>query len=144
TDLKYSFSLNPLLPAYRPRTKPTEAAAPLPATASQDWLPLPEGCAAIGARSEGFRFDNECPRHNVWLAPAALATGPVTNADYREFIEDGGYRRPELWLADGWDCVKRQGWRAPLYWYHHRGDKAPGLHPDGQRREREAPDWVYT
>jgi ergothioneine biosynthesis protein EgtB len=70
----------------------------------------------VGHAGEGFSFDNELPRHRVWLEPYKLATRLVTCGEYAEFIADGGYRRPELWLSAGWDAVKSCGWRAPLYW----------------------------
>jgi ergothioneine biosynthesis protein EgtB len=70
----------------------------------------------------GFCFDNELPRHRVWLEPFALANRPVTCGEYAEFMADGGYRRPEFWLSAGWDAVKRNGWRAPLYWSDSEGE----------------------
>ena len=72
--------------------------------------------ATIGNDGRGFGFDNEGPVHPVWLQPFALARDLVTNAEWIAFIEDGGYSRPELWLADGWATVKAEGWTAPLYW----------------------------
>ncbi len=74
------------------------------------------GVVDIGHAGDGFAFDNESPRHEVLLRPFKLVSQLVTNAEYLEFINDGGYRRPELWLSDGWDTVCRQGWEAPLYW----------------------------
>jgi ergothioneine biosynthesis protein EgtB len=71
---------------------------------------------AIGASGDGFAFDNERPRHRVFLEPFELASRCATNADVLAFIADGGYRRPELWLSDGWAAVQREGWAAPLYW----------------------------
>ena len=70
----------------------------------------------IGHDGAGFSFDNEQPRHRRYLAPFRIASRLVTNGEYREFIEDGGYRRPEWWLADGWTTTQEQGWTAPLYW----------------------------
>ncbi|MFX9035018.1 SUMF1/EgtB/PvdO family nonheme iron enzyme, partial [Acinetobacter baumannii] len=65
---------------------------------------------------DAFAFDNEGPRHRVWLEPFQLANRLVSEAGYADFIADGGYRRPELWLSDGWAAVQRNGWAAPLYW----------------------------
>src|ERR687889_796065 len=79
------------------------------------------------AREHGFAYDNECPRHRVWLEPFEVADRPVTNADWRAFMADGDYDRPELWLSDGWATVREQGWRAPGYW-----------------RERDGEWWVFT
>src|SRR5690606_34545251 len=70
----------------------------------------------------GFRFDNEFPRHRHWLDPFELATRPVSCGDFLAFINDGGYQRPELWLADGWQRVRDEGWQAPLYWQRGEGD----------------------
>ena len=79
------------------------------------------GLREIGDFGEGFCFDNELPRHRVWLEPYALAGRLVTCGEFAEFMADGGYRRPELWLSAGWDAVKRNGWRAPLYWTEQDG-----------------------
>ncbi len=77
------------------------------------------GLVAIGHAGRGFHFDNEAPRHQVWLEPFALAERLVTNAAYDDFIADGGYRRPELWMSEGWAVLQQRGWQAPRYW---RGD----------------------
>lgn len=113
TDLKHLFSLNPLQPAYRPPPHGPQAhrAAP-PLT----YRRFEGGLTGIGHTGEGFCFDNELPRHRAHLAPFALASRPVTNGEYLEFVRDGGYRRPEHWLADGWATVRRHGWRRPIYW----------------------------
>jgi ergothioneine biosynthesis protein EgtB len=75
-----------------------------------------EALVEIGHAGAGFSFDNERPRHKVWLGPYALADRLVTVAEYMEFMEDGGYQRPDLWLAEGWDWRQREGVEAPLYW----------------------------
>ncbi|HCK26721.1 MAG TPA: ergothioneine biosynthesis protein EgtB, partial [Alcanivorax sp.] len=81
------------------------------------WHEYPGGLTEIGADpAEGFCFDNETPRHRQWLEPFALASRPATCGEYLAFIEDGGYRRPELWLSDGWAWLQEQGAQAPLYW----------------------------
>ena len=116
TDLKYSFYVNPLKPVYRNVLSFPEVVI-APSTAQ--WISLDGGLVAIGASAEpaeSFAFDNETPRHRVFLEPYALASRPVTNGEYQNFIADDGYRRPELWLSDGWDQVCRAGWRMPLYW----------------------------
>ncbi|GLS04029.1 ergothioneine biosynthesis protein EgtB [Chitiniphilus shinanonensis] len=126
TDLKHHFWSNPLHPAHGPLSEIERVAH-----CATGWLPFSGGLVEIGRRGAGFAFDNEAPRHCVWLQPFLLAARPVSNAEYLAFIEDGGYRRPELWLSDGWDTVQREGWQAPLYWHadlrHHYtlgGDRA--------------------
>jgi ergothioneine biosynthesis protein EgtB len=114
TDILHLLSLNPLAPAYAP-------AASLRAAATQPnagWWESAGGEVEVGhdPRTGGFAFDNESPRHPVRLAPFALARTLVTNAEVQAFIDEGGYRRPEFWLSDGWAMVQAQGWQAPLYW----------------------------
>ncbi len=111
TDLKHLLFQNPLLPAYAGRW-PLSTIAPVP----RSWVPCPGGLVKVGHDGAGFAFDNEGPRHPVWLAPYELATHPVTNGDWIAFIADGGYARPELWLSAGWDMCRAQAWSAPLYW----------------------------
>jgi ergothioneine biosynthesis protein EgtB len=108
----YNFSINPLRPAYRADLP----VAPAGRNATLEWIERPGGVQEIGHGGEGFAFDNESPRHRVLLASYALGSRPVTNGEYLEFIEAGGYRRPEFWLADGWRCVREKSWQAPLYW----------------------------
>ncbi len=110
TDIKHAFFCNPLLPAYRSEALAPRAAQPL------DGISIPGGMALIGHDGSGFAFDNEIPRHQVLLRPFKIASRPVSNGEYRDFIADGGYRRPELWLSDGWARVQEEGWEAPLYW----------------------------
>ena len=110
-DIKHVFSLNPLLPAYQPpRRRALGNETPL------DWVMFAGGLVQIGHDGEGFAFDNEGPRHRVWVEPFRLATRPVTCGEFAEFIAVGGYRDPEFWLSDGWATVQAQGWDAPLYW----------------------------
>ena len=111
TDVLHLLSRNPLAPGYDPAT---QAAPHHPS--DMRWLRYRAGLANIGHGGGGFAFDNEVPRHRVWLEPFALASRPVTNAEYAAFIDDDGYKRPELWLSLGWDSVIAQGWVAPLYW----------------------------
>ena len=100
-DAKHLLSLNPLKPAYRAVEQPShDAATPLA------WRDFEGGLVEIGHDGEDFAFDNEGPRHRVWLEPFALASRPTNCGEYLAFIEDGGYRRPEFWLSAGWDCVQ--------------------------------------
>jgi ergothioneine biosynthesis protein EgtB len=111
TDVKHLLSRNPLEPAYRSLPQPAPAAP-----ARSHWLAGPGGLVDIGHAGRGFAFDNEGPRHRVFLEPYELASHPVSHADFAAFVADGGYRRPELWLSLGWDTVAAQRWTAPLYW----------------------------
>ncbi|HUB84435.1 MAG TPA: ergothioneine biosynthesis protein EgtB [Rhizomicrobium sp.] len=111
TDIKHAFSRNPLLPTYR-----AAAPAAIETAPALRWNDHPGGIVEIGHDGDGFAFDNEGPRHEVLLRPFSLASRLVTNGEYRAFIEDGGYKRPEFWLSDGWALAQREGWTAPLYW----------------------------
>lgn len=111
-DVKHLFGQSPLKPAYAPAAALPVGADPGPAAA----VGFGGGLVEIGHDGQGFAFDNEGPRHRVYLQPFRLADRLVTNAEWLAFMEDGGYRRPELWLADGWACVQERGWAAPLYW----------------------------
>ena len=116
TDLKANLGFNPLKPAYRTDlTTETKTAPPLKFSAHEG------GMIHIGAEGDGFCFDNELPRHRVWLEPFALADRLVTNGEYLAFIEDGGYRNPAWWLSEGWAAVCAGGWRAPFYWRERDG-----------------------
>jgi ergothioneine biosynthesis protein EgtB len=118
TDLKYNLSVNPLRPAYG-LAAPDDRRAGAPPAAR---VAFAGGVAEIGTDGEAFCFDNERPCHRVLLAPYELASRPVTNGEYREFIADGGYERPQLWLSDGWRTAQERGWYAPLYWERVDGD----------------------
>jgi ergothioneine biosynthesis protein EgtB len=110
-DIKHVFSMNPLLPAYRaPLIREVTDAPPV------RMIEFPGGLVEIGHDGAGFAFDNEGPRHKQWLEPFRLADRLATCGEYRDFIGDGGYRRAEFWLSDGWNTVQAQGWEAPLYW----------------------------
>ncbi len=113
TDALNLLSRNPLRPAYADEGAPPLADAAAPPVR---WIAFDGGIREIGHAGAGFAFDNEGPRHEVLLRPFRLADRPVTCGEWLDFIEDGGYRRPELWLADGWATVQAQGWSAPLYW----------------------------
>jgi len=112
TDLKHNFGINPLLPAYRAAIAEDRSAAPPPL----EWIEFEEGVHPIGHDGSGFAYDNEGPRHRVFVEPFALGSRLVTNAEWMEFIDDGGYRRHDLWLSAGWDAVQGQEWDSPLYW----------------------------
>jgi len=112
TDVLHLLFGNPQRPAYRDDLEPSPERDPLPMT----WHRGAEGIQSIGHLGAGFGFDNEGPRHKVLVSPHELASRLVSNAEYLEFIEDGGYARPELWLSEGWTHCHREGWKAPLYW----------------------------
>ena len=116
TDIKHIFAFNPLRPAYRTDVLPRQPEAP-----AIDWIERAAGTVEIGHRGTGFAFDNERPRHRTYVHAHALASRPVTNGEYLEFMEAGGYRRPEYWLSEGWSTVRAQGWEAPLYWEREEG-----------------------
>jgi ergothioneine biosynthesis protein EgtB len=115
TDIKHAFWSQPLKPAYssQPRAKQTQP------TVSSKWEIYSGRVVSIGHSGESFCFDNELPRHEVLLRDFRLQNRLVTNREYFEFMDDGGYRRPELWLSNGWDTVVLEGWEAPLYWEQH-------------------------
>ncbi|TXL74342.1 ergothioneine biosynthesis protein EgtB [Vineibacter terrae] len=110
-DIKHVLSVNPLRPAYQP-ARPRAETPIWP----MRWLRHGGGLVEVGHAGHGFAFDNEGPRHRVWLEPFALATRLVTCAEFLQFIEDDGYRRPEFWLSEGWATINARGWTAPLYW----------------------------
>ena len=123
TDIKHALSCNPLKPAYRENL----ARSLVTAASEMRWIDGFEGIGEIGAprwpearprsmEQAGFAFDCESPRHRVLLQPHALANRPVSNAEFRDFIDDGGYRTPALWLSEGWARAQAEGWHAPLYW----------------------------
>jgi ergothioneine biosynthesis protein EgtB len=113
-DIKNAFWSNPLHPAYLERTGPIDVLAPeQPLT----FISYPGGLFEIGETGEAFAFDNEGPRHTEFLQPFHLGSRLITCREFLEFIEDGGYERADLWLSDGWETVKAQGWKAPLYWH---------------------------
>jgi ergothioneine biosynthesis protein EgtB len=117
TDIKHLFSSNPLHPAVHPQPFVRDGRGEQEAAAgTSEWRAFEGGIREIGHDATGFAFDNEGPRHKVYVAPFSFASRLVTNAEYLGFIHDGGYRRPELWLSEGWAWVQAQAARAPLYW----------------------------
>ncbi|SHM72462.1 ergothioneine biosynthesis protein EgtB [Chitinophaga jiangningensis] len=112
TDIKYILGHNPLMPPYDPGRKSAVTAA-----SKARWVSVPEGIYSIGHHGKGFCFDNELGRHQVYLAPYAISSAPVSNAEYLEFINAGGYTDFRYWHAEGWDWVKTNHITAPMYWY---------------------------
>lgn len=111
TDIKHILAFNPLRPAYRAAALPAARAAP-----QMQWIEIGGGVREVGHGGDGFAYDNETPRHRVLVDDFALASRPVSNGEYLAFMDAGGYGRPEFWLSDGWSTVRREHWRAPLYW----------------------------
>lgn len=122
-DAKHVLSCNPLAPAYG---RLPWAAAP---AGPEGLVEHPGGVVPVGHHDRGFAFDNEGPPHEVLLRPFALSRRLVTNGDWLAFMADGGYRRPDLWMSEGWGTVQASGWEAPLYW--HRTDEVPFGRPTG-------------
>jgi ergothioneine biosynthesis protein EgtB len=111
TDIKHVLSVNPLRPVWRELLTAGSNSVP-----ELKYIARPGGLVEIGHHGEDFAFDNESPRHRVFLEAHAIANRPVSNGDYLAFIRAGGYRTPELWLSEGWTLVQRLGWDRPLYW----------------------------
>jgi ergothioneine biosynthesis protein EgtB len=125
TDIKHALFTNPLQPAYL--DEDLEDDAPPAETVPLVFHSYEGGLVEIGqGENEGFGFDNERPRHRVWLEPFHLASRLITCSEFAEFIHERGYERPELWLSAGWDAVRTQGWRAPLYWQKTHGEWSVG------------------
>jgi ergothioneine biosynthesis protein EgtB len=120
TDIKHVFACSPLHPVYQPSPAMKTDTPP-----ALHYIPYESGLYTIGHSGEGFGYDNEFPRHQHFLQPFGLASRLITTAEYIHFIHDGGYKRPELWLSDGWSAVEREQWQAPYYWelvdrqWHH-------------------------
>lgn len=116
-DIKHVFSVNPLRPVYqaRPTSSENETSSPL------GWIEEEGGLLMVGHSDSPFAYDNERPAHRVFLEPFALGDRLVTNSEYLDFMEDGGYRRPELWLSLGWAQVQQEEWKEPFYWERRDG-----------------------
>lgn len=119
TDIKHVFSVNPLRPAYlnninHNKSKPRSILETY-------WVPFSEGVYSIGHDGNGFAYDNECPSHREFVESFQIASHLVTNGEYMEFMKDGAYERPEIWLSDGWYTVEANRWKAPLYWEKKNG-----------------------
>jgi ergothioneine biosynthesis protein EgtB len=130
TDLKHVFSVNPLRPSYQEMAAPGpgaagSSAAPAGDPASPDplrWVSFDEGIREVGWDGDGFAYDNEEPRHRRFLEAFALGHRLVTNGEYLEFMTDGGYERPELWMSEGWARVQEEEWSEPFYWERRDGE----------------------
>jgi ergothioneine biosynthesis protein EgtB len=118
TDIKHAYSCNPLFPTYR-----RAPAQPSAKTARQlSWSTFDGGVVEIGHAGAAFAFDNERPRHKTLLQPFEIRNRLATSGEFLDFINDGGYRRPELWLSLGWATVQEQKWKSPLYWMEREGN----------------------
>ncbi len=117
TDIKHVFAQNPLYPVFRENRAETAPSRPAPT----HFLDFEETSFEIGHNGLGFSYDNEGPRHRALLPAFSLASRPVTNGEYLQFLEDGGYRRSQFWLSLGWTTVNEQRWQAPLYWTKRDG-----------------------
>jgi ergothioneine biosynthesis protein EgtB len=120
TDIKYTLWRNPLRPAYREDGQ-TACSAPPSGGEAASYSAVDAGLYEVGHDSKAFCYDNEQPRHRVWLEDYELADRPATCGQWAAFVDDGGYERPELWLSAGWAAVQREGWEAPLYWERAKG-----------------------
>ncbi len=127
TDIKHLFAQTRLLSRYA-----TTPAAQASDAISRRWVAYPGGLQRIGHDGDGFAFDNELPRHRTVVEPYSITNRLITNGEFLEFIEDGGYENPLLWLSDGWAAARQQAWRAPLYWTH-RDDQWMNFTLNGER-----------
>ena len=129
-DVLDGFSRQPLEPCYEPDADLSIGIG------SQDWLSCDEGLVSIGHGGDGFHFDNEGPRHRVWLDGFQIRNDLVSNREFQAFIKDGGYSRPDLWMTEGWSLCQRNGWTSPRYW---RGDQEEFTLAGRQPLDPEAP-----
>jgi len=116
TDILHAFAQNPTGPAYDTNWQPPQASP------KGGYVELPEGIHTIGHQTDGYCFDNEGPSHRVLVGPVRIARSLVTNGEWLEFIKDGGYANPALWLSDGWAAVQNEGWQAPGHWQDRDGE----------------------
>lgn len=150
TDILHAFFTNPLQPRYAEagaavdgQTTVDNEVARSRGAQSRIFVAFDGGLREIGHAADGFSFDNERPRHRVWLEPYGLDRRLVTCGEFADFIADGGYRRAELWLSAGWDAVQANGWRAPLYWTIQ--DEAQDGAEDGAEHSAQDSAWrVFT
>ena len=111
TDIKHVFSINPLHPVYTNIEDKRIGNIP-----PVNWIPFEEGIYKIGHAGKSFSYDNETPHHKEFVETFSLASRLITNNEYIKFIDDGGYKKPELWLSDGAAILAAEKWNAPLYW----------------------------
>ncbi len=116
TDILHAFSQNPTDPVYDPDWRMPRGGQ------SSEYVPLPAGVHFIGYKDDGFHFDNEGPAHRQLIEPVKIRRSLITNGEWLEFMRDGGYSTPSLWLMDGWAAVQAQGWTAPVYWEETDGE----------------------
>ncbi len=116
TDILHAFAQNPTDPAYDPDWRP-----PQPALGPRGFVDVPAGIHPTGHDGDGYCFDNETPRHDELIPPMRISRHLVTNAEWLEFIDAGGYATPSLWLSDGWATVQAEAWEAPGYWRQQDG-----------------------
>ncbi|QDT06876.1 Iron(II)-dependent oxidoreductase EgtB [Rubripirellula lacrimiformis] len=118
TDIKHALSCNPTWPQYHalPLDRTADSAADGDSTRSKTPINIDEGVYEIGHDTNGFAFDNESPRHKVFLNQCAVDSVLVTCGEYLQFMNDGGYQQPQHWLSMGWSAVNQNGWQAPMYW----------------------------
>jgi ergothioneine biosynthesis protein EgtB len=128
TDIKHGLWSGPMWPEMVTEAPKTDVSGKL------EWFEFEGGIHSMGHEGLGFAFDNETPRHEVFGRPFRLASRAVTNAEFRAFIDDNGYRRPELWLSEGWDTLNAQNWSAPLYWERHEDGSWWQFTLDGTKR----------
>ncbi|WDI40304.1 ergothioneine biosynthesis protein EgtB [Bremerella sp. P1] len=115
TDLKHALAQNPMYPAYG-----ADAQQPDGEVTSQSWHEVDGGIVEIGHAGMDFAYDNESPRHEALIPTLEIAGRPVTNGEYLQFVQDGGYQRPELWLSLGWNTIQSEQWDSPLYWVRQK------------------------
>lgn len=120
TDILHALAQNPTAPAYDASWRTPRGEASLKKQ-KNDYVKIPDGIHTVGDDGAGFVFDNERPTHQELIQPVEIARALVTNKEWLEFIEDGGYRTPTLWLSDGWYTVQAEEWQAPLYWKKQDG-----------------------
>lgn len=120
TDILHAFSCNPLLPACDSGWR-----GPAAAGGAMEWIEMPGGVVEVGHAGAGFAFDHERPQHAVLLRPFSIAHRLVTCGEWLQFMADDGYRRPQVWLSDGWAMAQAQGWQAPGYWIPPGDPRAP-------------------
>ena len=121
TDILNAFFTNPLRPPYLDPALDVQGATRKIPRSALEFGSFEGGLIEFGHQGDGFCFDNELPRHKFWLEPYSLSQRLITCGEFAEFIADGGYKKPELWLSAGWDALKANGWNAPLYWTNEDG-----------------------